>query len=736
MIMPDVGVKLNIEAEGKQALATIATLGKALDAVQGKARNITAGAKQNEQSTPQNVKNESLAAAQKETAEAVRETAQQQEKLAVAKKEEAAATQQLMTLNAAKSEQDEKDRFAMEVSLLNMGQLIEKLKELQAAREEAARVGDAEAFQRLTGQFNAAREQMEKINVQLNLGRLAYAQQMQVANSFAGSLKGVGSMLGNMGDAAKEGELDLVGLAGGIQQTAVSFQMMKSLGMGWVGMLTLALQGLQSVWNSYAQGQKKVAEAEAENAKILENEKALYEELKTARAEYDAQVQLAQSLQALNTEYDGIKNKLQDSLNLINESTKAEMVRLSLLKTEGEFARLQERYELGRAFKRGDISEEDYQKQLLILERAQQTAAAEQKAEEQKIQRSQKEAEKDLKFEAYQTAQNKLSAAEAAAKGFNVSDAEISAYESKISEQQKNAEERTSRAIEAMQEIGVRPEIVDEILRLGYIPETIKTRTGATMRLRDKNGNFADSDFLNVEYLLKGRQAALESSSKLQAELTASLGGRSVEQYKFDKAENKQLVDFLTQQVDAARSANEAAMSSFYTAPSLAIIEAEKNRALREINFHTSQKMEDLQTDTQLKQAAQQRADELSAARNVVGSMSGKQILRMLANLTPSLSSSNKLEREQAEALSEVYRAEQSRREAALTLGQREIMRDRVVNEADAVYIARGLKSAAESGSKAEKELYTALVDYTKKQIKTEKERKAFTKKVKEEIAR
>lgn len=734
--MPDVGVKLNIEAEGKQALATIATLGKALDAVQGKARNITAGAKQNEQSTPQNVKNESRAAAQKETAEAVRETAQQQEKLAVAKKEEAAATQQLMTLNTAKSEQDEKDRFAMEVSLLNMGQLIEKLKELQAAREEAARVGDAEAFQKLTGQFNAAREQMEKINVQLNLGRLAYAQQMQVANSFAGSLKSVGSMLGNMGDAAKEGELDLVGLAGGIQQTAVSFQMMKSLGMGWVGMLTLALQGLQSVWNSYAQGQKKVAEAEAENAKILENEKSLYDELKTARAEYDAQVRLAQSLQALNTEYDGIKNKLQDSLNLINESTKAEMVRLSVIKTEEEFSRLQKRYELGRAYKKGDITEEEYQKQLLLLEKSQQVAAAEQKAEEQKIQRAQKEAEKNLKFEAYQTAQNKLSAAEDAAKGFNMTDAEISAYEAKISEQRKSSEERTARAIEAMQEIGVRPEIVDEILRLGYVPETIKTRTGATMRLRDKNGNFADSDFLNVEYLLKGRQAALDSASKLQAELTASLGGRSVKQYKFDKAENKQLVDFLTQQRDAARSANESAMSAFYAAPSLAIIEAEKNKALKEINFHTSQKMEDLQTDVQLKSAAEQRAAALDAARNNIDSMSRADIRSMLTTLTPQLGAANRYEREHAEALSEIYRAEELRRAGALSSRRRELMRDSVINASDAAYIARGLKAAAESGNRAERELYNALIDYAKKQIKTEKERKAFTKKVREEMSR
>ena len=202
--MPDVEVQLNVEAETKQALSAIAVLGKALDSVQGKAKNVTVSSGKGEAVNPADTKN--IASAQKASAEAVKESAQWQEKLNEAKKKEVEATSQQVKINSVKTEQDEKEQFAMEVSLLNMGQLIEKLKELQAAREEAARVGDAEAFQRLTGQFNAAREQMEKINVQMNLGRLAYAQQMQVANALAGSIKNVGDLLGNMGEAAEKGE--------------------------------------------------------------------------------------------------------------------------------------------------------------------------------------------------------------------------------------------------------------------------------------------------------------------------------------------------------------------------------------------------------------------------------------------------------------------------------------------------------------------------------------------------
>lgn len=724
--MPDVEVKLNVEAETRQALQAIATMGKALDAVQQKAQLKTTSSS-------------SAAQPQADTAKqaaAAKELLETEKKSAEVKKAANAETEKNIALTQQKAEAEDKDKFAMEVSLLSMQQLVEKLKELQEARKAAAEAQDSEEFNRLTGQFNQAKEQMEKLNVQMNLGRIAYVQQIQLANNFAQSLTGVVDGVQSIGEQAEKGELNIVGLAGAVQNAIFSFQAMSQLGLGWVGGLTLAIQALQAVWNSYAKQQQKIAEIEKENAKVLENEKTLYNELATARAEYDAQVALATSLKALKTEYEGIKSNLADSLKIIEESTRAEMVRLSIVKTEEEYKRLQERYELGRAYKRGDISEEEYRKQLLDLETAQQVSEAEAEAATQKARRKEQKEKYDVQLQAFNDVDARRDAAATRLrKEYSVTDTTIASYESTIAEQNRIADSYSERAREALKAMGLDEVAIEQVLKAGYIPESITNAKGTTLKTRKSNGAFWDSDFYEVEALLNQRRAASESGQRLTGEMTSLLGGKTAAQYKAERDALQQEVDFLTQQTEEARREKDQAREAYNAMPNDVTIDARTKNAITQINNVAREKRKDIEADAAEETKAQQRAQQLEAAKRTAGSLTEREISDQLRYLTPSLSSANAKERAYSEQMSAVYRAELERRQGAFAQAKKGLLSDGRIDESDIPAI-KDLRDAARDGTAADKELYKAVMSFVQSQLKRNKDSKAFSKKLNEELAR
>ena len=724
--MPDVEVKLNVEAETRQALQAIATMGKALDAVQQKAQLKTTSSSSAAQPQADTAKQ----------ASAAKELLETEKKAVEVKKAANAETEKNIALTQQKTEAEDKDKFAMEVSLLSMQQLVEKLKELQEARKAAAEAQDSEEFNRLTGQFNQAKEQMEKLNVQMNLGRIAYVQQIQLANNFAQSLTGVVDGVQGLGEQAEKGELNIVGLAGAVQNAIFSFQAMSQLGMGWVGGLTLALQGLQAVWNSYTKQQQKIAEIEKENAKVLENEKALYEELATARAEYDAQVALATSLKSLKTEYEGIKSNLADSLEIIEESTRAEMVRLSVVKSEEEYNRLQERYELGRAYKRGDLTEEEYRKRLLDLETAQQVSEAETEAATQKARRKEQEKKYEVQLQAFnEAAQRRDSTAIRMKKEYAVTDPTITAYENTIAEQNKIADMYLERAREALKAMGLDEVSIEQIVQAGYIPENLTNAKGITLKTRKNNGAFWDSDFYEVEALLNQRRAASESGQRLTGELTSLLGGKTAAQYKAERDALQKEIDFLTQQVEEVRREKDQAREAYIAMPNDVTVDSQTRRKIQNINNIAREKRKDIEADAAEEMKAQQRAQQLEAAKRTAGSLTEREISEQLRYLTPGLSSVNAKERAYSEQMSAVYRAELARRQGAFTQAKKGLLSDGRIDVADIPAI-KDLRDVARDGTAADKELYKAVMSFVQSQLKRNKASKAFSKKLKEEIAR
>lgn len=268
------------------------------------------------------------------------------------------------------AERAERERFNMELSLLSKDELIKKLKELQAAREAAALAGDNETYEKRTREFMAAREQMEKVNTQLNITRLAWTQQAQMANQFAGSLTDVAGRLGNVGDAAAKGELDLVGMANGMQQVGTQFASMLQAGMGPLGALTLILQMAQAAWNKV---KKEELERMAQVKAFAEQQKALNELLRVNRVELEefARVKLnKEAVEALVEKHRDLNAELEKEVSNIDKAAEAELYRMGLTADAEEHKMRMQQADLGRKLARGEITQEAYDEQMAGLQLA------------------------------------------------------------------------------------------------------------------------------------------------------------------------------------------------------------------------------------------------------------------------------------------------------------------------------------------------------------------------------
>lgn len=291
-------------------------------------------------------------------------------RVASAKREaELAAQREKREAEAAlrEAERAEQEQFAMKLSLLNKEQLIKKLQELQAAREAAAEAGDDKTYKKRTREFMAAREQMEKVNTQLNLSRMAWTQQAQMANQFAGSLTNVAERLANVGDAAAKGELDLVGLAGGVQEMGTQFASMLQAGMGPLGALTLILQMAQTAWNKVkAEERERMEQLKAFN----EQQKALNDLMKvnTDSLREFARVRFnAEAVKDLVNTHRDLNIELEKEVANIDKAAQAELYRMGLTDDAEEHAMRMKQAELGRQLASGAITQEQYDEQMAAM---------------------------------------------------------------------------------------------------------------------------------------------------------------------------------------------------------------------------------------------------------------------------------------------------------------------------------------------------------------------------------
>jgi hypothetical protein len=591
-------------------------------------------------------------------------------------------SKELDTVNKM-AEFTEKDQYRLEMTTKNRLELIKVIRELEASLRGAIQNQDADAIKATEEKLAVAKQQFEKLNQEQAMLQIQFAQQMQAGQQLAQSFDALASGLGNFSESVKNGTVNLAGMANSIIQVGLAVK----AGLGPIAWIVAALQLLQGAFNSYAQTQKKIQEIEKENKAILEAEKDLYNDLKQARAEYDAQVTQSKSLAALKTEYTAIKDRLSESLKLIEKSTRAELVRLSLIKDEEEFAQLQERYELGRSFKRGDISEAEYRKRIVELDKKKATAEAEREAAKAQAELAGKKAAAEKKAGVAETSLQTWAAANQALRGFKVSDAEIGAYTGKINQQKSVADEYSKKLADwLIEEIGMDFETAKKAASSKDVLKAIENYNPEIYRYLMLNDAAAPGTELNA--LISGRNTAFASLNKISEQLKSLLGGLTPEEYQNARTLAQQEEETRRNEYNAANEAARAAWQDYYNAPSARAIDITRGKAVRAAEFEAEQRLADIANDEAIAAADAKRAAEIAAARDALTSMTGGDLKQALRTLAPGLASTNTKDKAHAEALAEIYTAEQARRSSERTTYKKQYLSDKKFDarEIDAVF--------------------------------------------------
>lgn len=162
---------------------------------------------------------------------------------------------------SASAAQTEKERNAaltqaMKLETLGKKALIEELKKLADARKAAASAGNAENFQKLTKQYEQAKTALEQLNTQASLNKIALMGQAQAGLQFAQGL-------GSLASQAANGTGNLASMA----TQAMALGMALKAGLGPIGWIMAALQGLSMLWSYFSEKQKKAAESMRDAAK-------------------------------------------------------------------------------------------------------------------------------------------------------------------------------------------------------------------------------------------------------------------------------------------------------------------------------------------------------------------------------------------------------------------------------------------------------------------------------------
>ena len=248
-----------VDTSGEEALAkarenTAEATGKATEASKELSAARTDGQKAT--STAATVE-KTLASERKASAAATSATAGAEKRAAT---EATAATRQrqqasAQNRDALSKEQQEIEALKAQMALEAKGRagLIKELERLGKARARAAKAGDVQAFKQLEAQMTKTRAAFERMNQGLEISRLGMMGQMQVAMGAMGAMQ-------SLGNEVKSGSVSLIGMSNAVYALGAAIK----AGMGPVGWLMMAIQGLSMAWDYYSDKQEEAAKAEKE----------------------------------------------------------------------------------------------------------------------------------------------------------------------------------------------------------------------------------------------------------------------------------------------------------------------------------------------------------------------------------------------------------------------------------------------------------------------------------------
>lgn len=313
-----------------------------------------------------------LTKAREESAEAAAEAAQAQQQLAEATQSATEATEQqatatvqvqeLLTTEAQEVEElvevkeqnaaaDAKEQKAMQLATKSRNELIKTLKRLQKELKEAAEAQDVEKYRAVEQEIAETRSAFEKQNQVLELNNIQLGQQAQNGMMVANTLTG-------MANGMKDGTLAAGDFANGILSIGAAMK----AGLGPIGWLMLAIQGLQAAWDFFSAEDKEEEEVRKKRADDMKRLAEITDNARTALEAYNRTELSKKALAAVQGYYTNINTQLERQIKNIERATQAELARLALTQDEEEHKRTMKRAQLGRQLAAGTITQEEYDK--------------------------------------------------------------------------------------------------------------------------------------------------------------------------------------------------------------------------------------------------------------------------------------------------------------------------------------------------------------------------------------
>ena len=255
------------------------------------------------------------------------------------------------------------------------------IKQLNADMKAAAGSGNFEELDALKQKMSIARSAMRNASMQANITRMMFMQQASTASRLSNNISTLADGFAGLSNSAKSGQINITGMASALMDLWFTMK----AGMGPVGGVMLGLQAIQGLSNSYIQNSQKIKKAEEDKAAVLKTVADSYKSIETAQKNSTFNRIYNEQVQALKEKYDGIKESLQTSLELIDKSTQAEIRRLSIAGDEEALTRALSKMELARQLEAGEISKADYERILLDMDYESAISGASQKTAEAKI---------------------------------------------------------------------------------------------------------------------------------------------------------------------------------------------------------------------------------------------------------------------------------------------------------------------------------------------------------------
>lgn len=344
------------------------------------------------------------AAAPQGDGEAVAEAAQAQEQLAEATEatttatveqaaalvpaneqlaKEAAALWELAEAKSGHVQADAKEQKAMKLATKSRNELIKTLQKLQAELKAAAEAQDVEKYRAVEQEIAETRTAFEKQNQVLELNNIQLGQQAQNGLMVANTLSG-------MAEGLRNGTLSAGDFVSGIMAITAAMK----AGLGPIGWVMLAVQGLTAAMDFFSAQDKKEQEVRRKRAEDFNRLAEITDAARKALEDYNRTELSKKSLAAVKGYYADINRQLEQQIKNINRATQAELARLAVTQDEAEHRRTMQRAKLGRQLAAGSISQEEYDQKIFDMNEAATlqelddevtTAEAELKAAEEKI---------------------------------------------------------------------------------------------------------------------------------------------------------------------------------------------------------------------------------------------------------------------------------------------------------------------------------------------------------------